>query len=452
LNELIQEENELLNKTITYTYDSGGNISNRKENINGVETTISYLYETPWKDKLTHYNGNKITYDTIGNPKTYAGYTYSWEEGRRLTSIVGSDINAFFKYNDAGIRTHKRVNGVTTKFHLIGDRVTYEYTEDANHVIKDRIYYRYDNSDDLVSMNLNGVEYYYIRNGQGDIIGLIDSRGTKVVSYIYDSWGKLVSIRDEKGIDVTSNKEHVGYKNPYRYRGYRYDSETELYYLNSRYYNPEWGRYLNADVIGGQVGDLLSHNVFCYCKNDPINMYDPNGYWRSGVLSRFKAFVYAAFFVITDVVVQSLQSRSVIPAPSLPIKKPFKSKEKQSTQKPISKSTPINIPMSNRKSNKYYPAHVDYRKNTVVIDFLKPMDIAEAQIHVRGGNDVYTFTQNNARMLALTTGGNPNKIQNHINSEKSVYGGVYFYHYHSGTTRPDRGYVHIFFDLPKIKE
>ncbi|MDW8803240.1 RHS repeat-associated core domain-containing protein, partial [Clostridium sp. A1-XYC3] len=81
----------------------------------------------------------------MGNPKTYAGYTYSWEEGRRLTSIIGSDINAFFKYNDSGIRTHKRVNGVTTKFHLIGDRVTYEYTEDANHEIKDKIYYRYDN-------------------------------------------------------------------------------------------------------------------------------------------------------------------------------------------------------------------------------------------------------------------------------------------------------------------
>lgn len=114
------------------------------------------------------------------------------------------------------------------------------------------------------------MEYYYVRNAQGDIIGLIDSNGNKVVSYTYDTWGKLLSIEG-------SLKDSLGIKNPYRYRGYRYDNETQLYYLQSRYYNPEWGRFINADSLVGETGELLSHNMFAYCTNDPVNNEDPDG-------------------------------------------------------------------------------------------------------------------------------------------------------------------------------
>lgn len=271
----------MLNKTVIYSYDAGGNIKSKLEIPYGgaPRTTTTYGYDSVWKDKLINYNGKAITYDEIGNPKTYDGYTYTWEEGRRLKSIAGNNKNITFKYNDAGIRTEKSVGGVVTKYHLIDDRVTYEYTKTADGVVADRIYYRYDNADDLVSMNLNGVEYYYIRNGQGDIIGIIDNTGTKVVSYVYDNWGKLISIKDVNGIDVTNNVNHVGYKNPYRYRGYRYDSETEWYYLNSRYYNPEWGRFINADGLVGELGNLLGHNMFSYCKNNHVNIKDPSGCW-----------------------------------------------------------------------------------------------------------------------------------------------------------------------------
>jgi RHS repeat-associated protein len=87
----------------------------------------------------------------------------------------------------------------------------------------------------------------------------------------YDSWGKLILI------DGTL-KDTVGVKNPYRYRGYRYDTETGLYYLQSRYYNPEWGRFINNDSIAGSVGELLGHNIFAYCKNSPVNSSDPSGF------------------------------------------------------------------------------------------------------------------------------------------------------------------------------
>ncbi|WP_055666128.1 polymorphic toxin type 17 domain-containing protein [Desnuesiella massiliensis] len=140
-------------------------------------------------------------------------------------------------------------------------------------------------------MNLNGAEYFCVRNAQGDIIGLIDGDGVRVVSYAYDSWGKLISIKDKDGKDITTDTNHVGYKNPYRYRGYRYDNETGLYYLQSRYYNPEWGRFLNADGLVGVTGGLLSHNMFAYCMNNPINMSDPSGKFPWLILVPVVAFL-----------------------------------------------------------------------------------------------------------------------------------------------------------------
>jgi RHS repeat-associated protein len=272
LNELQREDNQELNKTIVYAYDNGGNIATKTEyayttGAVGTATKVySYLYgDTNWKDKLTSYDGKAITYDNIGNPLTYNGYTYTWEQGRQLKSINGNGQTIAYKYNSSGIRTEKTVNGVVTKYHLVGDKVTYEESG------TDKIYYTYDSSGNLVSMNLNNVEYYYIRNAQGDIIGLIDKNGSQVVSYSYDSWGKVVSV----GGTLAST---VGAKNPYRYRGYRYDSETQLYYLNSRYYSHELGRFINSDGIIGQAGEILGHNLFAYGKNNHINMSDPNGF------------------------------------------------------------------------------------------------------------------------------------------------------------------------------
>jgi RHS repeat-associated protein len=132
----------------------------------------------------------------------------------------------------------------------------------------DKILYNYGDSG-LVGFTLNGTEYFYIRNAQSDIIGIIDSNGKQVVSYTYDTWGKLISITGDKAL---------GEKNLYRYRGYRYDNETGYYYLQSRYYNPEIGKFINADALGGNVGALLSHNIFAYCNNNPVNAKDTNGF------------------------------------------------------------------------------------------------------------------------------------------------------------------------------
>ncbi len=271
LNEVIREDNAVLNKTIVYTYDAGGNITNKTEYpyttgaLGTATTAYPYVYgDTNWKDKLTSYNGKAITYDAIGNPLTYNGNSFTWEEGRQLAGITGNSNTINYKYNDVGIRTSKTVNGVTTNYHLVGDKVTYE----TNNI--DYIYYTYDAKNDLVSMSLNGTEYYYIRNAQGDVVGLFDNNGIQVVNYVYDSWGKLISTTE-------SLASTLGVKNPYRYKGYRYDNETGLYYLQSRYYSAEWGRFINPDAIAATRGELLSANVFAYCKNNPVNKCDPDG-------------------------------------------------------------------------------------------------------------------------------------------------------------------------------
>jgi RHS repeat-associated protein len=125
-------------------------------------------------------------------------------------------------------------------------------------------------------MNYMDSEYYYIRNGQGDIIGLFDSTGAQVVTYTYDTWGKLTDI-------IGTMADSVGKANPYRYRGYRYDTETGLFYVGSRYYDPEVGRFINADTIDNTIensDDLLSGNLFAYCTNNPVNHSDPDGTWK----------------------------------------------------------------------------------------------------------------------------------------------------------------------------
>ena len=126
----------------------------------------------------------------------------------------------------------------------------------------------------------NGQYYYYMYNIQGDVIGIWDNNGNIVAQYNYNAWGKPISVTDGNGNDVSSNPSHIANINPIRYRGYYYDQETGFYYLQSRYYDPEVGRFINADGII-QVGqDLTGNNMFVYCGNNPVDRADPSGqYW-----------------------------------------------------------------------------------------------------------------------------------------------------------------------------
>ncbi len=135
----------------------------------------------------------------------------------------------------------------------------------------DTLYYYYNGARDLFGFKYNGVNYYYIKNAQGDIIQIVDDSGSVVVAYTYDTWGKLVSIT---GSAATT----LGVANPYRYRGYRYDNETGLYFLNSRYYDPEVGRFINADAILSVFSRNRTSNAFSYAGNNPVTFWDLDGY------------------------------------------------------------------------------------------------------------------------------------------------------------------------------
>ena len=130
--------------------------------------------------------------------------------------------------------------------------------------------FSYDASGDVISISYNGTEYFYLRNGQNDVVGLMDGSGTRVVEYTYDAWGKLISAT---GTLATS----LGADNPFRYRGYYYDTETGLYYLMTRYYDPEVCRFISADVYMTTGQGVLGGNMWAYCLNNPILYSDTFG-------------------------------------------------------------------------------------------------------------------------------------------------------------------------------
>ena len=173
-------------------------------------------------------------------------------------------------YNDSGKRIRKTVNGVTTDFYLDGSAILMQTSSDGS-----RIDFFYDNKGNVFAMKYQNEMYFYRKNLFGDILGILDSHGTELVKYEYNSWGKLLNLTD-----YSSNG--LGRRNPSRFKGYYYDEELGMYYLNSRYYDPETGRFVNADdfeMIDGSNHHILENNLFAYCFNNPANMIDDTGYW-----------------------------------------------------------------------------------------------------------------------------------------------------------------------------
>ena len=172
------------------------------------------------------------------------------------------------------MRSYKKVGNIESTYQYLGDKLVYEKRGDIE------LEYGYNSFGDLAYIRYNTgetMEYYYIVcNSRGDVVDLYGGSGTLIVHYTYDSWGNVISITDKNGKEITSST-HIGIINPIRYRGYYYDAETGLYYLQSRYYNPQIGRFLNADGYISTGQGVLGYNMFAYCLNNPVNMSDPTG-------------------------------------------------------------------------------------------------------------------------------------------------------------------------------
>ena len=205
-----------------------------------------------------------------------------------------------YTYNDQGIRTSKKVDGILTEYFLEGNKVLVEKTGE------NVIYYTYDVEGEILSMNYLGEEYFYIKNMQGDILELINSNGHAVAKYSYDAWGNIIYQYDDG-----SNVSNI---NPYRYRGYRYDDETGYYYLNSRYYDPSIARFVSADSINYlDPSSSAGLNLYAYCNNNPVMYLDSDGYepkWISSIGGWFKdnwkEVLIGTAFVVSGAIVTGL--------------------------------------------------------------------------------------------------------------------------------------------------
>ena len=253
-----------------YTYDTAGNLITKTDG----GTSHSYTYGNgAWRDLLTAYDGKSITYSG-GNPtKYYNGSTFTWTQGRKLATAKVGNTNISYTYDMAGVRSSKTVGSTTYKYTTLSGLVTRQTGGNAT------IDFVYDESNQPLAMKYNGKVYYYVLNAQGDVVRIVDGSRNVVASYSYDPWGKLLS-----------SSGTLANVNPLRYRGYYYDSETGFYYLQSRYYDPAIGRFINADSYAStdMVG-LLSTNMFSYCENNPVMRVDPTGELFWDILDVFMA-------------------------------------------------------------------------------------------------------------------------------------------------------------------
>ena len=247
--------------TYTYTYDGAGNILT----ANG----HTYTYgDATWKDLLTAFDGNSISYDAIGNPTSYYNGTrwnFTWANGRSLATASDGTNSLSFAYDANGLRTSKTVNGTTYRYYYAGGKLM-RMTWSAN-----TIDFFYDANGTPYAMKYNGTVYYYVTSLQGDVMRIVNASGAVIASYDYDPYGKVIS--------ATGTLANI---NPLRYRGYVYDQETGFYYLQSRYYDPAVGRFLNADSYATTGQGIIGHNMFAYCGNNPANFSDKTGYAAIG--------------------------------------------------------------------------------------------------------------------------------------------------------------------------
>ncbi len=307
--QLVEEKNVSLDKSIQYVYNGIGNIMSAKTVYsNGSTTTKSFTYgDTNNPDRLTSYNGKTIQYNTLGCPTSYDGKTLTWTNGK-LTKILSGTIATGrdtynYKYNALGQRVEKSFTHINTSriqpppgggfddviVEYLTDSSTNYYYDHAGRLLAEycvenysnftqsstRLEYLYDGNKKIgfvyTAGGVNKGAYYFQRNLQGDIIAIYNTSGSKVVEYSYDAYGNC-------SITSATTDYTIADVNPIRYRGYYLDKETGWYFLNARYYSPEWRRFISPDdTYYLNPKNVNGCNLYCYCNNDPIVYVDPLG-------------------------------------------------------------------------------------------------------------------------------------------------------------------------------
>ena len=296
---LIQESNKALDKTFVFKYNDSGNmlgyntLAYTTDDVTGIYFDDTHSYDDAITDRLVSFNDLPISYDASGYPTYYNGKNYTWTKGK-LTRIHRGSAGQYgslyeycnFTYDGYGRRTSKVYSydsnpGSTSDYSYMytttydydtSGRLIHEICVEANTYTGGStstrdITYLYDESGIIGAIQKRGTveeTFYFDRNIKGDVIGIFNASGSRVASYIYDAWGNCTT------------KTHVSNSfsayNPIRYRGYYYDRETKLYYLNSRYYNPEWRRFISPDHVSSLNPSAANGlNLYSYANNNPCN-------------------------------------------------------------------------------------------------------------------------------------------------------------------------------------
>jgi len=393
-----------------YFYDDGGNMTEWR--LNDVVQMQFHYDNEDWPDQLTSVTpGGVITYDAMGNMTSFNGRVFEWQRGRQLASIHEDGLDVYFTYDHTGLRSSKTVNGVTSYYIWAGNLLVARYTPLRNETLA----WFYDIDGSMLGFALTiGDEtshYFYIRNIQGDVVAILDEHGIIVAEYVYDAWGNLLYVTDS----------HIAEINPIRYRGYYWDDETQLYYLQSRYYCPSLRRFISADVFMDTGQQPLGTNMYMYCLNDPINLIDPEGTraiappaagtWdniteqRSSplnfILKPIAKWILRAAGV-TGALTYTLDT--VVPSQDSVQQNTATQAQQAATASERAQAAERNIAqtLQDNPEQRYWAAHRNARGN-VVLD--GPISDLEAIQRVRSGQDVFARSEVDARMLARTSAG-----------------------------------------------
>ena len=275
----------------------------------------------------------------------------------------------------------------------------------------------------------NGVQHFYITNQLGDVMGIANAQGEPIAAYSYDEWGNPIETVTR---DDTEEQNKIAQLNPLRYRGYYYDAETGYYYLQSRYYNPEWGRFISPDSFGYiDNSTRLGFNAYVYCVNNPIMFVD-----HSGNIGRLAvAFVlYGVLFVSGALLVYILLSSIVAGLSNTTFSFSLPSVSLPKISAASIADTAIKSAISNNQHTKYWAA----RRTSGYVILIRALSFSEAMQRVKRGSDVFASTQADAFTLASSITATP--IGPEIDSGKQYTAGYYF-HYHISRSNT----AHIFF-------
>ena len=411
-----------------------------------MQSTHTYGYATDsWKDRLTSYNGQTITYDAIGNPLTYnngSAYAFTWE-GRQMQTATKGGKTWSYTYNSDGLRTSKSNGSTTYSYKWNENRQLQSMTWNYGYAIfsydANGMPYSVKNYDAILDEERT---YLYITSLQGDVLSIIDaSSGATAVTYTYDAWGRLIG-KDGTSSDYASIYEY----NPLTYRGYIYDSETGFYYLQSRYYDPTVGRFLNADSVLSIHPSSSECNLFRYCNNNPINRIDETGTMAVAVATSgatYAAFVAwlstlgsANFWNPVGWIILGVIAAGVITWAAVTLYNRWKASaaSKTRTLSDVSAKEPVN--------GKYYLAYIDKSGSLVKIGNAMSFTVALSFLGIKKASGslskryrvsisrpnnvtkewgIYTTKQIDAKALAIVLG---------CTASPEVHGSYMYGHYH----------------------